>query len=84
MCVGQAEILDLKLPDPELKWNAERGHHDFGPVDWDEFKAVISGNGPCNAQRMSHKVAAHDNGAWVRDAAAAYAEKRSARHEGAA
>jgi ring-1,2-phenylacetyl-CoA epoxidase subunit PaaA len=64
------------LPDPELRWNAGRGHYDFGQVDWDEFRAVISGNGPCNAQRIAHRKKAHDEGAWVREAAAAHAAKR--------
>ena len=70
MTVPQAEKLGVTLPDPELRWNAERGHYDFGPVDWDEFKAVVSGNGPCNAQRLANRKAAHDEGAWVREAAA--------------
>ena len=76
MTVPQAEKLGVTLPDPELSWNAERGHYDFGPVDWDEFMTVIKGNGPCNAQRIARRKAAHDEGAWVREAAAAYAAKR--------
>ncbi|GAA5156135.1 1,2-phenylacetyl-CoA epoxidase subunit PaaA [Amycolatopsis dongchuanensis] len=79
MTVPQAEILGVTLPDPELKWNAERGHYDFGAVDWDEFKQVVSGNGPCNEQRIAHRRAAHENGAWVREAAAAHAEKQQRR-----
>ena len=75
MTVPQAEKLGVTLPDPDLRWNAERGHYDFGSVDWDEFMAVIKGNGPCNAQRIAHRKAAHDEGAWVREAAAAYAAK---------
>jgi ring-1,2-phenylacetyl-CoA epoxidase subunit PaaA len=82
MTVPQSEVLGLTLPDPELRWNAERGHYDFGAVDWEEFRAVVRGNGPCNRQRMEHRVAAHEEGAWVREAALAYADKR--RREGAA
>jgi ring-1,2-phenylacetyl-CoA epoxidase subunit PaaA len=76
MTVPQAEKLGVTLPDPELSWNAESGHYNFGSVDWDEFMAVVKGNGPCNAQRIARRRAAHDEGAWVREAAAAYAAKR--------
>jgi ring-1,2-phenylacetyl-CoA epoxidase subunit PaaA len=79
MCVPQSEALGLTLPDPELRFNEERGHYDFGPIDWDEFKAVLRGNGPCNRQRMEHRRAAHEDGAWVREAAIAYAEKHRER-----
>jgi ring-1,2-phenylacetyl-CoA epoxidase subunit PaaA len=82
MTVPQAEALGVTLPDPALRWNPGRGHYDFGPVDWDEFKQVISGHGPCNAQRIAHRRAAHEQGAWVREAAAAYAAKAASR-EGA-
>jgi ring-1,2-phenylacetyl-CoA epoxidase subunit PaaA len=75
MSVPQAEALGVTLPDPELKWNAERGHHDFGEPDWAELKQVISGHGVCNAERIEHRRAAHEGGAWVRDAAVAYARK---------
>ncbi len=78
-CVGQAEVLGLTLPDPELAWNVERGHYDFGPIDWAELYRVIKGDGPCNRQRMANRVAAHENGQWVRDAAMAYAAKQQAR-----
>jgi ring-1,2-phenylacetyl-CoA epoxidase subunit PaaA len=78
MCVPQAEVLGLTLPDPELVWNEERGHYDFGPIDWDEFREVVRGNGPCNRQRMEHKIRAHEEGAWVREAALVHAEKRRA------
>jgi ring-1,2-phenylacetyl-CoA epoxidase subunit PaaA len=84
MTAPQAEVLGLTIPDPELRWNEERGHHDFGEVDFTELFEVIKGNGPCNAQRMEHKVRAHEDGAWVREAATAYAEKQAARAEGAA
>ena len=77
MCVPQAEILGLTLPDPDLRWNDERGHYDVGEIDWSEFKAVVRGDGPCNRQRIEHKVRAHDEGAWVREAAQAYADKRA-------
>ncbi|MEV6330348.1 1,2-phenylacetyl-CoA epoxidase subunit PaaA [Streptomyces sp. NPDC051909] len=73
--VPQAESLGLTLPDPDLKWNEERGHYDFGPIDWDEFWDILKGNGPCNEQRLTKRRQAHEDGAWVRDAAAAYAEK---------
>jgi ring-1,2-phenylacetyl-CoA epoxidase subunit PaaA len=85
MTVPQAEKLGVTLPDPELKWNAECGHYDFGPVDWAEFTAVVKGNGPCNAQRIARRESAHADGAWVREAAAAYAAKAARRaSEGAA
>lgn len=78
IAVPQAEALGLTLPDPDLKWNEERGHHDFGAIDWAEFWDVLKGNGPCNEQRLSQRRTAHEEGAWVRDAAAAYAEKQAA------
>jgi ring-1,2-phenylacetyl-CoA epoxidase subunit PaaA len=81
MTVPQAEALGLSLPDPEIRWNAERGHYDHGPIDFTELFEVIRGNGPCNAERMTHKVRAHEEGAWVREAAAAYAAKQAARSE---
>jgi ring-1,2-phenylacetyl-CoA epoxidase subunit PaaA len=82
MTVPQAEKLGVTLPDPDLRWNEERGHYDFGAVDWDEFKAVISGNGPCNAQRLAQRKAAHEEGAWVREAALAHAAKHeSQKHQ---
>jgi ring-1,2-phenylacetyl-CoA epoxidase subunit PaaA len=84
MVVPQAEILELTLPDPDLRWNAERGRYDFGPIDWDEFWRVVKGDGPCNRQRMEHRVRAHENGRWVREAALAYAAKHQARAEAAA
>ena len=74
--VPQAEYLGLTVPDPDLRWNEERGHYDFGDIDWDEFWAVLAGNGPCNQERLQTRVDAHENGAWVRDAFMAYAEKQ--------
>ena len=79
MTVPQAEALGVTLPDPQLKWNPERGHYDFGEIDRAEFKRVLAGQGPCNAQRLARRRAAHENGAWVREAAAAYAAKQADR-----
>ena len=79
MTVPQAQKLGLTLPDPDLRWDDEAGHWRFGEIDWDEFKRVMSGDGPCNAQRMAHRRGAHEEGAWVRDAATAYARKHSRR-----
>ena len=62
-----------------MKWNPDRGSYDFGTPDWDEFYAVVRGNGPCNRERLAARVRAHEEGAWVREAALAYAEKRAAR-----
>jgi ring-1,2-phenylacetyl-CoA epoxidase subunit PaaA len=76
MCVPQAAVLGLNLPDPTLRWNAERGQHDFTEPDYAELMRVIRGDGPCNRQRMAHRQRAHEDGAWVREAAAAYAAKR--------
>jgi ring-1,2-phenylacetyl-CoA epoxidase subunit PaaA len=75
ICKDQADILGLTIPDPKLKWNEERGHYDFGEIDWDEFWNVVKGNGPCNKERLAARVAAHEEGAWVREAALAYAKK---------
>jgi ring-1,2-phenylacetyl-CoA epoxidase subunit PaaA len=77
MTVPQAEKLGVTLPDPVLAWNPEREHYDFGEIDWTEFWQVVGGNGPCNAARIAHRRAAHEDGAWVREAAAAYAAKQS-------
>jgi ring-1,2-phenylacetyl-CoA epoxidase subunit PaaA len=77
--VPQAEVLGVTLPDPELKWNAERGHHDHGPIDWDEFWAVVNGDGPCNKERLTTRVKAWNDGQWVRDAALAHARKQEER-----
>jgi ring-1,2-phenylacetyl-CoA epoxidase subunit PaaA len=81
--VPQADLIGLKIPDPALAWNEKRGHYDFGEIDWDEFMQVISGNGPCNRQRLSHHVHAAENGQWVRDAIHAFDEKQRARREAA-
>ena len=74
--VPQADHLGLAIPDPDLRWNAERSRYDFGTPDWDEFFAVLRGGGPCNRERLAARVAAHDDGAWVREAATAHARKR--------
>jgi ring-1,2-phenylacetyl-CoA epoxidase subunit PaaA len=76
MCVPQAAVLGLTIPDPDLTWNAGRGSYDYTEPDYGELMEVIRGNGPCNRQRMAHRRAAHEDGAWVREAAAAYAAKR--------
>ncbi|HEV7648200.1 MAG TPA: 1,2-phenylacetyl-CoA epoxidase subunit PaaA [Actinophytocola sp.] len=81
MTVPQAEALGVTLPDPALRWNPEREHHDFGEIDWDEFWQVVGGNGPSNRQRVAHRRKAHEDGAWVREAAAAYAAKQAARED---
>lgn len=82
--VPQAELIGLKVPDKDLKWNEERGHYDFGPIDWDEFFNVIKGNGPCNKQRLDARRKAWEEGAWVREAATVHAEKKAKRKEAAA
>ncbi|WP_298925730.1 1,2-phenylacetyl-CoA epoxidase subunit PaaA [uncultured Ramlibacter sp.] len=77
--VPQAKILGVTLPDPELQWNEERQQHDYGAIAWDEFWAVVNGNGPCNKERLATRVKAHEDGQWVRDAALAHARKQQAR-----
>jgi ring-1,2-phenylacetyl-CoA epoxidase subunit PaaA len=77
--VPQAEILGLKIPDENLKWNEERGHYDFSPINWDEFYQVLAGNGPCNKERIEARRKAKEEGAWVREAANAFASKRAMR-----
>ncbi len=80
--VPQAEFIGLKVPDPDLKWNEERGHYDFGKINWDEFWSVVKGNGPCNLERMKARNKAHEEGLWVREAAMAYAEKKAQKNIG--
>jgi ring-1,2-phenylacetyl-CoA epoxidase subunit PaaA len=77
MSVPQAEALGVTFPDPELRWNPERESHDFGDPDWSELMDVIKGNGPCNAERIANRRKAHEEGAWVREAATAFAEKQA-------
>nr|WP_189113392.1 1,2-phenylacetyl-CoA epoxidase subunit PaaA [Pilimelia terevasa] len=81
MCVDQARSLNLTLPDPDLRWNAQRRAYDYTQPDYDELMRVISGDGPCNRQRMAFRRQAHADGAWVREAAAAYAAKRASDRE---
>jgi ring-1,2-phenylacetyl-CoA epoxidase subunit PaaA len=80
MTVPQAAALGVTLPDPDLRWNDERGRHDFGEIDWSELKRVIAGDGPMNAERIAHRRRADEDGAWVREAAAAHAAKRTGGH----
>ena len=75
--VPQAEFLGLKVPDDDLKIDKKTGHYEIGEIDWQEFYEVLKGNGPCNRQRMAKRQKAHDDGAWVREAAIAYAAKQS-------
>ena len=77
--VPQAKVLGVTLPDPDLKWNEARQHHDYGAIDWDEFWATVNGNGPCNKERLSTRVKAWNEGAWVREAALAHARKQQAK-----
>ena len=79
MTVPQAELIGLTIPDPDLKWNDATGHYDFGDIDWSEFWQVVQGNGPCNKERLAARVKAHEDGAWVREAARAHAEKKAER-----
>ena len=79
--VPQAELVGLTIPDPKLKWNEERKHYDFGEIDWKEFWQVVDGHGTCNKQRIKSRLDAWNEGAWVRDAATAYAEKKNLIHE---
>ena len=81
--VEQAKVLGVSLPDPELKWNEQRRHYDFGPINWDEFWQVVGGNGPCNKERLATRVRAWEEGQWVRDAAMAYSRKQSIHKEAA-
>lgn len=76
VCKEQADILGLVIPDAALKWNKERGHFDFGEINWNEFRDVIKGNGPCNKERLQTRIRAHEEGAWVREAAKVHTEKR--------
>ncbi len=77
MIAQQIKFLDMTLPDPNLKWNEEKGHYDFGEINWEEFWNVVKGNGPCNKQRLEARKKAWDEGAWVREAAKAHADKKA-------
>jgi len=77
--VQQAEVIGLSIPDPDLKWNEEKKQYDWGVIDWSEFNDVVAGNGPCNKERLVARNKANDEGAWVREAAMAYAAKKAKR-----
>jgi ring-1,2-phenylacetyl-CoA epoxidase subunit PaaA len=82
--IPQAEAIGLKVPDSKLEWDPQTRHYKFGEINWEEFKAVVSGNGPCNRERMKARIDADINGKWVRDAALEYARKRSDETQAAA
>ncbi len=84
MMVPQAEFLGLTVPDEKVQWNEARQAYDFGEVNWEEFWSVVKGNGLCNHDRLQARVQAHEEGAWVREAAMAHAKKRAAREEAVA
>jgi ring-1,2-phenylacetyl-CoA epoxidase subunit PaaA len=79
--VEQAKLIGLTIPDPDLKWNEERGHYDYGAINWDEFWNVVKGNGPCNKERLATRKKAWEEGAWVREAAMAHAAKQKEKAE---
>ena len=79
----QAQVLGVTLPDPDLKWNEQRQHWDFGTIDWDEFWRVVGGEGPCNRERLAARLEAWDDGAWVREAAMAHARKQAMKEKAA-
>lgn len=76
ICAEQVKTLQMTLPDPDLKWNETTQHYDFGEINWNEFWQVVNGNGPCNKERLATRVKAHEDGAWVREAAMAFSSKR--------
>lgn len=84
MIAEQVKVLGMTLPDPDLRWNEDRGHYDFGEIDWNEFWRVVKGDGPCNRERLEARRKAHADGAWVRKAALAHARKKAARQADAA
>ncbi len=77
VCAEQVRVLGMKLPDDKMKWNEDEQHYDFGEINWTEFREVVNGNGPCNKERLEARKKAHAEGAWVREAAAAYAGKKN-------
>jgi ring-1,2-phenylacetyl-CoA epoxidase subunit PaaA len=81
MIAEQVKVLNMTLPDPHLKWNEQTKHYEFGEINWAEFWNVVKGNGPCNKQRLDARRKAWDEGAWVREAAKVYAEKRKMKQE---
>ena len=82
--VPQADYIGLKIPDEKLRWNEDRGHYDFGDIDWEEFQAVLAGAGPCNEERLAARRKAHEESLWIKEAANAYAKKQKARTKHAA
>ena len=84
MIAEQIKLLGMTLPDPDLKWNEQRKHYDFGEINWEEFWSVVKGNGPCNRQRLEARRKAHEEGQWVREAAMAHAEKQKNKNKKAA
>ncbi|MBF4994035.1 1,2-phenylacetyl-CoA epoxidase subunit A [Arthrobacter gandavensis] len=81
MIYEQVKVLGLTLPDDQIRFNEETGKWEHGPLDWNEFKEVLAGRGPCNSQRLARRREAHEDGAWVREAAAAYAAKQARKTE---
>ena len=81
ICAEQVKVLGMKIPDDKLKWNEERGHFDFGEINWDEFWQVVNGNGPCNKERLAARVKAHEEGEWVREAAVEFAKRQKYANE---
>ena len=77
ICAGQIKILGMRIPDEHLKWNEEKGHYDFGQINWEEFWQVVNGNGPCNKERLAARVKAHEDGEWVREAAVEFGRRQS-------
>jgi len=77
VCAEQINVLGMLIPDDKLRWNEKTGHFDFGGIDWEEFWNVVNGNGPCNKERLAARKKAHEDGAWVREAASAYAAKNN-------
>ena len=77
--VPQADFIGLKVPDDDLKYDEDSGHYNYGEIDWQEFKDVLAGNGQCNVERRKTRTEAHENGAWVREAAQAFAAKQATR-----
>jgi len=77
ICAGQVKILGMRIPDEHLKWNEEKGHYDFGQINWEEFWQVVNGNGPCNKERLAARVKAHEDGEWVREAAVEFGKRQS-------
>jgi ring-1,2-phenylacetyl-CoA epoxidase subunit PaaA len=83
MIAEQVKLLGMTLPDPNLRWNESRNHYDFGEINWDEFWQVVKGNGPCNKERLEARKKAWEDGAWVREAAQAHANKQRTRNKAA-